>query len=59
MDSKNIDCPIPFALTDVPVPYCVRVETASPALRAFVVPRLGVRASAPPAPESGARLRVA
>lgn len=33
---------IPYALVDAPTPYRVRVATASPDLRAFVVPRLGI-----------------
>lgn len=37
------DRPIPYALTDAPIPYRVRVDTPSPELRAFVVPRLGIQ----------------
>jgi hypothetical protein len=60
--SKNAsnDSPIPYALTDVPIPYRVRVATASPTLRSFVVPRLGIRGQ-PEAAErrSEPRLKVA
>jgi hypothetical protein len=35
--------PIPYAVTDLPIPYRVRVCTPSPELRAFVVPKLGVQ----------------
>jgi hypothetical protein len=38
--------PIPYVLVDAPVPYRVRVMAASPALRRFVVPRLGIRGEA-------------
>ena len=38
--------PIPYVLVDAPAPYRVRVATASPALRSFVVPRLGIREEA-------------
>lgn len=57
--------PIPYTLTDIPVPYRVRVDTPSPELRAFVVPRNTIETfAAPPppipaAPESGLRLKVA
>ena len=33
------DQPIPFLVNDMPVPYRVRVDTPSPELRAYVVPR--------------------
>jgi hypothetical protein len=48
--------PIPYTVTDLPIPYRVRVQTPSPELRAFVVPKLGV---VPEAPKSGRRLRAA
>ena len=67
--TTKLDRPIPFTVTDpnAPVPYRVRVETASPDLRAFVVPRLGIRGyvqpQPPPAvradPPSGRQLQVA
>lgn len=61
MKTKKIaaDKPIPYTVTDMPVPYRIRVDTPSPELRAFVVPRLNVQPSAPLAPESGLRLKVA
>ena len=37
------DQPISYAVTDLPIPYRVRVLTASPDLREFVVPRLGIQ----------------
>lgn len=53
------DQPIPYLLNDAPIPYRIRVETPSPELRSFVVPKLSIQPSAPPAPESGLRLKVA
>jgi hypothetical protein len=38
MNTKNSNQPIPYAVTDLPIPYRVRVATPSPELRAFVVP---------------------
>lgn len=35
--------PIPYVVTDLPIPYRLRVLTASPELRAFVVPKLGIQ----------------
>jgi hypothetical protein len=49
---------IPYVLVDAPVPYRVRVAIASPALRSFVVPRLGIRGQAEDR-RSEPRLRVA
>ena len=43
----DLDIPIPFTLSDAPIPYRIRVETVSPELRAFVVP-----AGAPTAPRA-------
>ena len=62
--------PIPYTVTDLPIPYRVRVAAPSAELRAFVVPKLGVRPTAlisdvqavgevPSPPESETRLRVA
>jgi|HubBroStandDraft_2_1064218.scaffolds.fasta_scaffold25851_4 hypothetical protein len=49
---------IPYLVNDLPVPYRVRVETASPELRAFVVPRLSVRLYTPGDRASETRIRV-
>lgn len=46
------DQPIGYVVSDAPIPYRVRVGTASPALREFVVPVLGIKGSAVP-PETG------
>lgn len=56
--------PIPYVVTDLPIPYRVRVMTASPELRAVVVPKLGIQPVATetrPVEEekSGIRLKVA
>jgi hypothetical protein len=54
------DLPIPYWANDVPIPYRTRVATPSPALRAFMVPVLGIRGSTlPPEAQSETRLRVA
>ena len=62
----NTDHPISYAVTDLQIPYRVRVLTASPDLREFVVPRLGIQPVATvtvPVPEedekSGIRMKVA
>jgi hypothetical protein len=39
---------IPYLVTDLPVPYRVRVATPSAELRALVVPKLGIQPVAPP-----------
>ncbi len=46
---KNADRPIPFSVTDPdrPIPYRVRVRTASLELHDFVVPKLGIRGVVP------------
>jgi hypothetical protein len=49
--------PIPYAVTDLPVPYRVRVLTASAELRAYVVPRSSVATAEEPKSET--RLKVA
>ena len=41
--TKKTEQPIPYLVTDLPVPYRVRVLTASPELRAFVAPKLGIQ----------------
>ena len=42
--SAQLDRPIAYTVTDpdAPIPYRIRLETASPELRSFVVPRLGI-----------------
>ena len=48
-----IDQPIPYTVTDLdaPIPYRVRVDTPSAALRSFVAPRHTVPVfSVPPVP---------
>lgn len=60
--TTSTDRPIPHTVTDLPIPYRVRVATASPALRQFVVPTLGIRGQTelPEADRpSGTRLKVA
>ncbi len=42
MKKTTIDQPIPYAVTDMPIPFRVRVGTPSSDLRSFVVPRLDV-----------------
>lgn len=66
MKTTKIDQPVPYAITDLPIPYRVRVLTASPELRVFVVPKLGIQPAAtvtvPISEEeekSGIRLKVA
>jgi len=51
------DQPIPFTVTDPdrPLPYRLRVHTASAWLRDFIVPKLGIR---PMPRRSAARRRV-
>ena len=34
---------IPYLVTDLPIPYRVRVATSSSELRAFVVPKLSIQ----------------
>jgi len=53
----NTNRPIPYLVTDLPIPYRVRVATPSRELRDFVVPRLGIQGSAPPDRASGLRLK--
>lgn len=52
------EAPIPFLVTDMPVPYRVRVGTMSPDLREFMVPTLRIKGSTVPLEdESETRLR--
>ena len=53
------DQPIPYTVTDMPVPYRIRVDTPSPELRSFVVPKLAIQPFIPGERESGMRLKVA
>lgn len=64
MKTDRSSQPIPYAVTDLSIPYRVRVMAASPELRAFVVPKLGIQPVATetrPVEEekSGIRLKVA
>ena len=62
MKKTPTDRPIPYAVTDLPIPYRMHVLTASPALRALVVPKLGIQPAATvlvPEEKSGIRLKVA
>jgi hypothetical protein len=45
MNTSKLDQSVPYIVTDLPIPYRMRVVTPSPELRAFVVPRLGVQGS--------------
>jgi len=64
----SIDKPVPYALPpfdpDQPIPYRACVLTASPELRTFVVPKLGIQPVATTTvpveePKSETRLKVA
>ena len=63
MNTDRSNQPIPYAVTDLPIPYRVCVGTPSPELRAFVVPKLGIQPvpteTVPAAPASETRLKVA
>jgi hypothetical protein len=58
-DKIPADQPIPYLVNDLPVPYRIRMDTPSHALRAFVVPELNVQTFFPSEPESGIRMKVA
>lgn len=54
--SQTIDRPIPFTVTDLPIPYRVRVAAPSAELRGFVAPRHDVQTfTSPPVPGDLAR----